>query len=233
MLISIIIPTLNEVQRLPRCIGRIREVAVSEGPVEIVVVDGGRCDGSGKYAHLSDRFTSSPKGKSIQCNAGASIASGTVLLFLHATISLPVGALTAIRENIDGGFVGGGFNNRFVGLDDKTLRLRKLLTLGAPNPDHEKNLRFYGDNGIFVRKDVFEELNGFKEIEIMEDYDFSKRLRANYPVRRILEPRLVVSPRRQIRSGLLKTRLQWITIHTLYNLGVPPRALKRLYSDTR
>ena len=233
MLISIIIPTLNEVKRLPRCIARIRAVADAEGPIEIIVVDGGSSDGTERHAHLADKFIQNRRGRSIQCNAGAKNAEGTILFFLHATISVPVGALTAIRESVRDKFVGGGFNNRFVGIDEKTLRLRKFLSFGAPNSDHENNLKFYGDNGIFVCKDVFNALKGFKEIEIMEDYDFSKRLRKNYPVRRILEPRLVVSPRRQIRNGLLKTRLQWIAIHTLYNLGAPPKLLKRLYSDTR
>jgi hypothetical protein len=161
------------------------------------------------------------------------MADGSVLFFLHATISLPSGALTAIRETISGGYAGGGFSNRFGGIDSKTLRLRRILTLGPANSNNEDNLRFFGDNGIFVRKDAFDNLNGFKEIEIMEDYDFSKRMRQNYPVRRIVEPCLVVSPRRQIRSGLLKTRLQWITIHTLYHLGVSPKRLKRLYADPR
>ncbi len=233
MLISIIIPTLNEKKRLPRCIGRVRELSVSEGPIQIIVADGRSQDGTEAHSHLADKFIHVDRGRSIQCNAGAKAADGEVLLFLHATIALPMGALSAIRETIVSGYAGGGFNNRFAGIDNKTIRLRRILTLGSPNSNHKNNLRFYGDNGIFVRKDAFESLNGFREIEIMEDYDFSKRMRQRFPVRRILEPTLVVSPRRQLRSGLLKTRLQWITIHTLYNFGVSPKRLKRLYADPR
>ncbi len=233
MLISIIIPTLNEQRRLPRCLARVQSLQATEGPLETIVVDGGSVDGTQDSAHLADKFIVSAPGKGIQCNAGARAATGEILFFLHATISVPVGALTAIRKVLSDCYVGGGFNNRFVGVDNKTLRLRRVLALGAGNPAHKDNLNFYGDNGIFVRKDVFNALNGFKEIEIMEDYDFSKRLQANYSVKRILEPRLSVSPRRQLKGGFLKTRLQWITIHTLYNLGVSPKRLKRLYADVR
>ena len=233
MLISIIIPTLNEFQRLPRCIGQIRELGATEGPIEIIVVDGGSCDGTEKHSQLADKFLSAKRGKSSQCNAGANAARGSILFFLHATVRVPSGALSAIRETIRNGFAGGGFNNRFSGIERQNLRLRKILTLGSPNSDNASNLRFYGDNGIFVSKEAFESLDGFKDIEIMEDYDFSKRMGERFSVKRIIEPRLVISPRRQIRNGILKTRLQWITIHTLYKLGVSPRRLKRMYSDPR
>ena len=92
---------------------------------------------------------------------------------------------------------------------------------------------FYGDNGIFVLKSVFEKLNGFKEIPIMEDYDFSKRLHKNHPTFKLKTPKIVVSARRHIKAGFLKTRLQWVFIRKLYNWGVSPFILAKWYKDIR
>ncbi|MCZ6593692.1 MAG: hypothetical protein O6943_02115, partial [Bacteroidetes bacterium] len=92
---------------------------------------------------------------------------------------------------------------------------------------------FYGDNGIFMKKSVIETLKGFKEIPIMEDYDFSKRMRQHFKVIKIKEPPIVVSARRHIKAGFFKTRFQWIAIKKLYQLGISPKVLAKWYSDIR
>ncbi len=96
-----------------------------------------------------------------------------------------------------------------------------------------RNTIFFGDNGIFVKRTVFEALGGFKTIPIMEDYDFSKRLQEQFSVVRIGAPRLVVSPRRHVEAGFIKTRMQWILIKRLYQVGVSPHVLARWYRDVR
>ena len=92
---------------------------------------------------------------------------------------------------------------------------------------------FYGDNGIFVKKKVFEQLKGFKEIPIMEDYDFSKRMRSGFKVKKITNTVITVSSRRHVKEGFIKTRFQWIMIRMLFSLGVSPFTLARWYKDSR
>ncbi len=232
-LISIIIPTFNEARRLGYCIRRIRQVAETEGPLEIIVADGLSHDGTGAFASHVDKFVVCPRGRAKQLNRGAQLADGDIFFFLHATISLPHGALTEIRRTIASGFDGGGFSNRFVGYQDRIQRLRRRLSLGMGDSDRDDNLTFYGDNGIFVRRSAFVSLNGFANLEIMEDYEFSRRLAKSLRAKRILEPRLSVSPRRHLQSGLFKTRLQWIVVFCLYKLGLPTAWIRRIYSDPR
>ena len=232
-LISVIIPTFNEVRRIGRCISRVRQAAKTEGPLEIIVADGGSDDGTAQSAILADRIVISSKGRSKQLNRGAEIARGEILFFLHATISLPDGALMEIRRALANGFDGGGFSNRFVGYEKKIQRLRKILSFGLGDYGRSDNLTFYGDNGIFVKRSVFRSLGGFADIHIMEDYEFSRRLAKSYSAKRIMSPRLAVSPRRHLKSGLLKTRLQWISVYSLYKLGLPTAWIRRIYSDPR
>lgn len=94
-------------------------------------------------------------------------------------------------------------------------------------------LIFYGDNGIFVRKEVFEKLDGFKELPIMEDYDFSMRMKSKYKVKLIKEPQLILSARRHIHAGFIRTRIQWVVIKKLYLMGVSPMKLEKWYKDVR
>jgi len=89
------------------------------------------------------------------------------------------------------------------------------------------------NNGIFAKRTVFETLGGFKAIPIMEDYDFSMRMHEQFRVVRVCEPKLVVSTRRHLKAGFIKTRMQWILIKRLYKLGVSPYALARWYRDVR
>lgn len=92
---------------------------------------------------------------------------------------------------------------------------------------------FYGDNGIFVKKDAFDKLGGFKEIPIMEDYDFSIRMKKYFKVRQIKFPKLIVSSRRHLDAGFFKTRIQWILIKKLYLLSISPNSLARWYTHIR
>ncbi|MFQ5608089.1 MAG: glycosyltransferase family 2 protein [Candidatus Zixiibacteriota bacterium] len=230
-LISVIVPTLNEELRLPRVITRVREIAAIEGPAQIIVADGGSRDRTASLARLADKFIHAPTGKAHQLNRGAEAADGSILFFLHATISLPAGALRAIRRAVRDGYVGGGFDNRYVCHQRKIMRLRRLLTLGLAGSVSDNGLTLYGDNGIFVTRETFRKLGGFADLAIMEDYEFSRRMKRSYRTIRIRQPRLAVSPRRHMRAGLLKTRLQWIAVYALYKIGLPGSLIARLYPD--
>ena len=84
-----------------------------------------------------------------------------------------------------------------------------------------------------MKRAVFGALGGFKPIPIMEDYDFSRRMKKQFNVVRIMDPKLVVSPRRHIKTGFIKTRLQWIIIKNLFLIGVAPESIAKWYRDVR
>ena len=232
-MISVIIPTYNEEHYLAQAI----ESVLRQGErvaYEIVVGDGGSSDATVSLARRYARVVCCEKGRGAQLNAAAQQATGTVFFFLHAHVTLPPGALAMIQRKIDEeGYDGGGFSNVFSTHNGKIKRLGRVLNVRFRDNDHAGNTIFFGDNGIFVKRAVFEALGGFKTIPIMEDYDFSKRLRQQYRVVRIGAPKLIVSPRRHVKAGFVKTRVQWILIKRLYQLGVSPHALARWYRDVR
>ncbi|MBI1938959.1 MAG: TIGR04283 family arsenosugar biosynthesis glycosyltransferase [Ignavibacteriales bacterium] len=232
-MISIIIPTYNEESVIERTLQNLNELeCISES--EIIVVDGGSSDQTVKKTSKYVKSISSIKGKAIQLNTGARTANGDILFFVHADMQLPADVLKVVDTKINrDGFDGGGFLNEFSTHNKKIKTLGRILNFRIINKEQSDRKIFYGDNGIFVKKSVFEKLGGFKEIPIMEDYDFSIRLKKEFNVVKIDEPKIIVDSRRHINSGFIKTRLQWILIRKLYKLGVSPFLLSKLYKDIR
>lgn len=232
-MISIVIPTYNEENFIEKTLIRLSALK-KEADFEIIVTDGKSTDRTTTLAGTYSKVVTADKGKGRQLNAGANHATGDILFFVHADMYLPGGALNKIEQviNIDG-YDGGGFVNEFSSHNRKIKRLSCLLsTLLINRSSRNKNI-FYGDNGIFVRKDVFHSLGGFKEIPIMEDYDFSFRLKSSYKVYEIIRPPLIVDPRRLLKDGCAKTIMKWILIKKFYLMGVPPHKLTAWYKDTR
>ena len=232
-MISIVIPTFNEEAALETTLESISRIG-GEAAHEVVVCDGGSSDRTvhiaGRHAHVIQ----TPKGRARQLNAGVRCTRGDILFFVHADMRLPRGALRSIVRRIDdGGYDGGGFSNVFSGYNRRIKLLGRILNLRFVDNDRPENTIFFGDNGIFVRRAVFHALGGFKPLPIMEDYDFSVRMRERFRVVRISDPKLIVSPRRHVRTGFLKTRLLWMLIKQLYRLGVSPAVLARWYGDVR
>lgn len=237
MTISVIIPTLNEERALPDTLAQ----ANARGIHEILVVDGGSRDGTrdvvSEYAkkmatstnHLSRIVCfSAPSGRARQMNAGAAAARGDILLFLHADSRLPPGAADAVQQVLENPrYAGGRFDVRF---EPSTKWGRLIATM--------MNLRSRwtgiatGDQALFVRREIFEQLGGFADIPLMEDIEFSRRLKR---AGRIAALRLTVtaSYRRWETNGALRTILLMWGLRILYWLGINPRALKQLYSDVR
>ncbi len=229
--ISVIVPTLDEEATIERTLRAVL-ARRDEARIELFVADGGSRDRTVSLAEPYATVVRAERGRARQLNAAARTSRGEVLFFLHADVDLPPGALNEIRRLVLAeGYDGGGFSNVFSRHNERIKRL------GHPvrcfDNDHAGNLTFYGDNGIFVRRRVFEELGGFRDLAIMEDYEFSRRLRRGYRSVRILTPRLIVSPRRHERTGFLRTRLLWIVIYLLYRAGCPTRYLAALYSNVR
>lgn len=232
-MISIIIPTYNESECIEKTLMHLNSIKCKVEK-EIIVSDAGSTDGTAEIASKHAIVINSRKGKAVQLNTAAKMAKGTILFFVHADMFVPEGALTAICNQIEEGFSGGGFANVFDAHNEKIKRLGNLMNFRIFNKKEQSDrCIFYGDNGIFVTKEAFEMLGGFKEIPIMEDYDFSIRMKQLFKVKQIKEPKLILSARRHIKAGFFKTRLQWVLIKKLYLLGVSPYKLDKWYKDIR
>lgn len=232
-MISIIILTYNEAVGIEKTLQNLKQLKC-QMPVELLLADGGSTDNTVEIAEKYAQIVRSEKGKAKQMNAAAKAANGEVLFFIHADMILHHQTLEAICMQMEKGYDGGGFANVFDEHNSKIKRLGTLLNFRFLNSREQSDRNiFYGDNGIFVKKEVFEKLDGFKDLPIMEDYDFSVRMRSKFKVQKIREPQLIVSARRHIRAGFLKTRLQWIIIKKLYLLGVSPYWLAKWYKDVR
>ena len=223
-MISVIIPTLNEAASIATLIAETRHI----GLCEIIVVDGGSTDVTLAQAALADRVIASPRGRATQQNLGATTSCGEVLLFLHADCRLPAGAFDAIRAALDDERTVGGCFEQTIAADG---RLYRWLEWG--NGLRVRWLRMaYGDQAIFIRKSVFEQLGRFPDVTLMEDVLLMKRLR--HAGRFLLLPdRITVSARRWQRHGLiLQTLRNWLLL-TLALCGVSPNRLARFYPNTR
>ena len=233
MLVSIIIPTLNEELALPECLKSIR--LASEGLEElpeILVADANSQDNTADIAlRAGCRLVDCEEaGRGVQLQSGALQASGDYLLFIHADCSLEPGAIQAMVEALedDQDLVGGNFRLRFDGQDSlsrfMTTFYNDLRTLKL----------YYGDSGIFVRRGAWEALGGFKpELPIMEDFDFVQRLEAFGPTTRIESHSLTTSSRRFHNKSIPSTLFLWAKMHYLYWRQAPPDQLKATYAQQR
>ncbi|TAL11466.1 MAG: glycosyltransferase [Nitrospirae bacterium] len=227
MTISVIIPTLHEEKTLPGTLARLRHPAFSE----VLVVDGGSRDrtlADVALAHPLTRVMNAPTGRARQMNAGAAVATGEILLFLHAdTLLPPAAAEDIIAAMADTRIAGGWFNARLVPdrgllwIVGRMMSWRARLTGIAT-----------GDQAIFVRRKVFEDIGAFPDIPIMEDIAFSRRLKRAGLVA-ALRRCVMTSGRRWERHGAIRTILLMWRLRLLFWLGASPGRLKRLYDDAR
>ena len=162
-----------------------------------------------------------------QMNLGAAASSGDVIVFQHCDTGLLDSHLAAIQSALaDHRIVGGAFFRKF---DGRHPRLMWLESVARFLTRHGGTL--YGDQSIFVRRDVFEKLGGFAKIPLMEDVEFSRRLRGAGKVA-VLDPPVASSARRHLKKGAWRTTIQNGLFIVLYNLGVSPHRLHRWYYGT-
>lgn len=222
--ISVVVPVLDEESVIEELLRSLRPSGVSE----VIVADGGSTDRTARIASESGaRVIAAPRGRGAQMNAGAAAATGDVLLFLHADVSLEAGAIEAMLDALrDPRVIGGNFDCSFGGADWTARTFNCIYRARLPFGI------FYGDSGIWVRREVFAELGGFPALPIMEDYAFARRMWRRGRLAH-LRSRIFVSDRRWRKAGLAKTLLSWVLIQAGYSLGVPARYLDWMYKTVR
>ncbi len=225
-MISIIVPVLNEAERLEAFFERL---GLQSGEREVILADGGSRDASEGIAAGRARWVSAPPGRALQMNAGAAAAGGDILLFLHCDTALPPGGLEMIEEAMrDENTAGGGFAHRF----DRDDRFSRFISLTANTRARRWKL-YFGDQAIFVRRRVFERLGGYAEMPLFEDWDLSARMRNTGGNIALIEAPITTSGRRIEVWGKRKCFAVWWGLSILYALGVRVERLARYYEHIR
>jgi len=230
--LSIIIPLLNEAGNLPELIAHI--VRLDPAPQQVILVDGGSVDGSVAIADSVLKSTEvaqsiidwhvieSTVGRAQQMNAGAILATGDVLLFLHADTELPADATDNIRQAV-AQYDWGRFD---VGLDSREPLL-KIVGLMINQRSRLMSIAT-GDQAIFIKKSVFEQIGGYPDQPLMEDIELCKRLKKiSRPA--CLKSKVTTSARRWQQHGTWRTIFLMWHLRFDYWRGVSPNVLKQRY----
>jgi rSAM/selenodomain-associated transferase 2 len=240
--LSVIIPTFNEERKIRACIESARRL----NPLEIIVADGGSLDNTAKIAEWEGATViCSPKGRGVQMNKGVSLAKGEILLFVHADTIFSDEIFSLFHPVVVSGFqeilkrvqhdkteifdkyIGGFFRLKF---DDDSLSTRFV--------EFFANLRArlfslpYGDQAIFMKKDMFDKIGGFKEYPFLEDIDMAIRIRKFGKLKYI--PLKVIASSRRLKKGYplspIFVSLRNVFIALFFVLGVKPSKLIKLYA---
>jgi rSAM/selenodomain-associated transferase 2/rSAM/selenodomain-associated transferase 1 len=222
---SIIIPVLNESGVINDMIEHVRSIPGSNNG-EIIVVDGNpRGNTIGAIKNNTVMKLISKQGRGDQMNAGADVAQGNILIFLHADTRLPRDAFEHILSVMNNdSYIGGAFD---LGIDSDRFIFR-LIEQAASLRSRITRIP-YGDQVIFVRKNYFKDLGGYEGIPIMEDVDLMKRVKKRKGRICIISDRVLTSSRRWEEEGIIYGTLRNWSLMTLYFCGVSPVRLAKFY----
>lgn len=223
MTLSVIIPVFNEAEHIQSTIRRLLSNSNSNELLEVIVVDGGSTDGTADIA-LSEGaiVVPSAKGRAAQMNTGAAIAKGEVLYFLHADTMPPVNYLAYINIALQMGYNMGCFRLQFD-QDHWFLRANTWFTRFNVN-----SFRF-GDQSLFVKKDLFIKAGGYNEkLVVLEDQDLIKRL-IKFGKFTVMPADVITSARKYTSNGIYKTQAVYFLIYMLYRFGGSQQYLVTLY----
>ncbi|MGJ3248194.1 MAG: TIGR04283 family arsenosugar biosynthesis glycosyltransferase [Elainellaceae cyanobacterium] len=223
--VSVIMPVLNE----EHTIGHSVAGALAEPNVEVIVVDGGSRDRTIEVAQdAGATVMSAPAGRALQMNVGAQAAQGDILLFLHADTRLPDGFAAEIRQTLaKTGVIAGAFQLRI----DGTAPGLNLIEWGVKWRSRIFQLP-YGDQAIFLESSTFQQVGGFPDLPIMEDFELIRRLHSLGTIA-IAPSAVITSGRRWDKLGVLKTTVINQLIIVAYLLGVPIDRIARWYRCDR
>jgi rSAM/selenodomain-associated transferase 2 len=220
--VSIVVPVLHDTAELARLLSTLEP----HPSTEIIVVSGAHDPALAplERSRPDVRWMTSTPGRGIQLNQGARHAGGRWLVFLHADCRLGAGWLAEIEgAEASGSIAGGSFRFRL----DSPRGVARLIEWGVRQRVRWLDLP-YGDQALFVRRDVFERLGGFRPLALMEDVDFVQRLRKVGRLLHAATP-VMVSPRRWERDGWLRRTLGNLMLLVLFQAGVSPARLARWY----
>ena len=222
---SIIVPVLNEADQINPLIKHIHSQGFRR-LYELIVVDGDPQGGTVRIIQDKDVIAiTTKKGRGRQMNAGAAVARGEILIFLHADTKLPDGALRKISRALqDRNYVGGAFDLK---IDSDRLFLKYVSARASLRS--RWNRIPYGDQAIFIRKKYFDQIGGYKEIPLMEDVDLMRRIKKDGKQIVILPDKVIASARRWESEGALYTTLRNQILVRLFYLGISPHRLAKYY----
>ena len=223
--VAIIVPVYNEEQQLKRNV----QAFINLKADELIFVDGGSTDESVLFLQQSGvTCVASKPGRAIQMNLGSYIAKSDILVFIHVDTAISKSNIEAIRELFcQSDVVGGRFDVRLSGPHPAFRMIETMINLRS-----RLSKISTGDQVQFVSRSVFESMHGFADMPLLEDVEFSKRLKK---VGRIacLSERVVTSSRRWELHGIIRTVWLMWKIRLLYWLGVSPEKLAKIYRHAR
>ncbi len=223
MRLSIVVPALDEAPGIVATLAALQPLR-HEGH-EVIVVDGGSADNTLELAQpFVDRAIVAATGRARQMNAGAHVATGDVVVFLHADSLLPAGAVVAVAAALGSGFRWGRFDVRLAGRAHALKLVAAMMNLRSRWTGIAT-----GDQGIFVEKATFAGIGGFPDIPLMEDIALCKTLKRSAGRPACLRLRIVTSGRRWERRGPWRTIATMWRLRLAYALGADPAALARRY----
>jgi len=223
--VAVIVPVFNEVRMLPTLIEQLQRLKADA----LIIVDGGSNDGSREILQKSGlHWIQSKPGRAAQMNAGANASNSDILLFIHADTGIDLSHISMLREAMkDGAAAGGRFDIRLSG-DRVSFRVIEWFI----NLRSRLSKICTGDQCQFVRRSRFKQMGGFSDQPLMEDIEFSKRLKR---IGRVISLRQTVttSSRRWEQHGIIRTVWLMWKLRLLYWLGVSPQQLVHIYRDVR
>jgi len=222
--VAIVVPVFNERSLIDDLIVCLQDV----GADEIVFVDGGSSDGTQEILHASGmQWQQAKPCRALQMNAGAAQCVSDVLLFLHADTSVYSCHISAVKKAMrDGESVAGRFDVSLTGTHPMFRVIERMINLRS-----RLSRISTGDQVMFVRRRIFEQIDGFPEQELMEDVEISKRLKRLGQIA-CLRQEVETSSRRWEETGIFRTILLMWQLRFRYWLGADPADLKRLYRDS-
>lgn len=225
-MITIIVPAHNEQTNLESLLPQLVEFSTDCSVEIIVALSSENLDASETILNRENvKFTKcSEKGRAVQMNKAVDLATGSVLVFLHADVKPPKSFLTDIMHTLDIGYDAGFFSYRF---DKKSFFLKINASFTSKNGIFTGG----GDQCLFIKKEVFDDLGRFDENQVlMEDFEFFERMKKNGVRYKIIKNDLIVSARKYRNNSYLRVNLSNMLLVLLFKVGYPPKKLESLHN---